>query len=258
MNSLTSLPAPDAQPITARLAAAGSRRAELQALLEAAPPGANLTDLRRLLLDANVAGKPSAVSRQKVWEQLRARYLLDPAIPEYRVFLQGMRSTSDPHERGSLCLLLFARSDRLFRELTLSCVSPLLVKPDTDVDSASLADCLGALAGQHGFSWTEETEGTICRHALSALKDFGVLSGGVRKRTRRLRPGTVTALFAIRLGRLEGLTDRQVLESRWFRLLGLSLEPVVELLYAANRSGALRFRMQADVVDLSLPPVEVG
>jgi hypothetical protein len=31
---------------------------------------------------------------------------------------------------------------------------------------------------------------------------------------------------------------------------------VVDLLFAAGRSGALRFRMQADVVELDLPSIE--
>src|SRR5574337_764735 len=60
---------PASQPLTARLAAAGSRRTELEALLDAAPPDAPPAQLRALLLAENVAGKGSAASRAKVWRQ---------------------------------------------------------------------------------------------------------------------------------------------------------------------------------------------
>lgn len=94
------------------------------------------------------------------------------------------------------------------------------------------------------------------QHVLSSSKDFGVLGGSAHKRTVRPRPGAPVAAFAVRLARLEGLTDRQALESRWFRLLGLDRGRVVDLLYAARREGALDFRIQADVVEIDLPPLE--
>lgn len=247
---------PDAQPITARLAAAGSRRAELEALLDAAAVVASVDELRHLVLDSNVTRKASAISRQKVWRQLRERYVLDWAVAEYRAFTQAMRATRNPNERGLLCLLMLARADCLFRELTLSCVSPLLARQGTAIDSAEVDRYLVDLCARGGLSWTNETRVAIRRHALSALKDFGVLAGRVKKQTVRPRPGIETTLFAAQLARLEGLTDRQVLESRWFRLLGLSIDQVVELFYVANRQGALSFRMQAEVVELLLPSPE--
>ncbi|MCL4552491.1 MAG: DUF1819 family protein [Candidatus Marsarchaeota archaeon] len=247
---------PESQPISARLAAAGSRRSELEALLAIAPSDAGIPELRQLILESNVAGKSSAVSREKVWAQLRQRYVLDLQVPEYRGFAEGMRATNNPSERGLLCFLMFARTDRLFRELTLACVSPLFTKQGTPVDTVNVDDYLKGIVARHGFSWTEETRVTVRQHALSALKDFGVLVGGVKKRTARPRPGQETTLFSVRLAKLEVLTDRQVLESQWFRLLGLNTDRVIELLYVANRAGKLNFRMQADVVELSVPPLE--
>ena len=84
---------------------------------------------------------------------------------------------------------------------------------------------------------------------------LGVIAGSLTRRTARLRPGVQTTLFAARLARLEGLTDRQALDATWFRLLGLRQEQFIDLLYAAARSGVLRFRTQADIVELSLPEV---
>src|SRR5581483_10909603 len=186
------LPLPDQQPFTPRLSGAGSLRRELEALLAVAPPGADRRTFRRLTLEANAAGKGSASMRAWAWKRLSLRYLLDPALPEFRTFEAAMRGTESPTERGLL---------------------------------------------------------------LSALKDFGVLCGAREKRTCCPAPGAATAVFAAHLARLEGLPDRQVLGSRWFRLLGLAEAAVVDLLYAATRERALDFRIQADVVELSLPEV---
>ncbi|MBI3978334.1 MAG: DUF1819 family protein [Chloroflexi bacterium] len=178
-----------------------------------------------------------------------------PCLSRVPVFPRRYASYSEP-ERGLLCFLLVARTERLFRELTLTCVSPLLGKPGSVVEAAAVDAFITDVLARHALTWTEETRVTARQHAVSALKDFGLLEGGPQKRTRRVRPGTESTLFATRLAQLEGLTDRQVLESRWFRLLGLSPGQAVDLLYAAGRSGALGFRMQADVVELTMPPVE--
>jgi hypothetical protein len=247
---------PDDQPITARLAAAGSHRAELEALLAAAPDDAGTAALRSLAIDGNVIGKGSAAARAKTWTNLKARYVLDPAVAEYRAFAGAMRSTATAGDRGLICLLMLARTDRLFREVTLACVSPCLARAGATIDAAAVQAAVEARAAASGARWTASTLETVRQHVLSALKDFGVLRGGPIKRTAPVRPGGPVALFAARLGRLEGLTDRQVLAARWYRLLGLDAEAVADHLYRAAREGLLGFRMQADVVELTLPQAE--
>lgn len=248
--------APDAQPITARLAAAGSRRFEIEALLGTAPPDASVDELRELVLRANVAGKGSAASRAKVWWQLRARYMLDPSIAEYRAFASALRAGDGHAERGLVCFLMMARSDRLFREVALECVSPYLARGGTVIENEPVDRALRSRLAGAGLTWSEETIETVRQHFFSALKDFDLIRGSRTRRTVRPRPGAPTTLFAARLGRCEGLTDRQVLESRWFRLLGLDGSQVADLFYAAQRAGILGFQMQADVVELRLPPLE--
>ena len=249
------LPLPDEQPFTPRLSGAGSLRRELEALLAAAPPGADRATYRKLLLETNAAGKGSASMRTWAWKRLKVRYLLDPAVAEFRAFEAGMRATGSPADRGLLCFLMFARTDRLFREVTLETVSPCLREPGTLIAPGAVDDAVAAVRDRGGFGWSAETLAGVRSHLLSSLKDFGVLYGAREKRTCRPDPGPTTVVFAARLGRLEGLTDRQLLTSRWFRLLGLAEVEVVDLLYAAARERVLTFRMQAGVVELSLPEV---
>lgn len=242
------------QLITARLAAAGSRRGELEALLHAAPSDATPSELHTLVVDANVTGKGSAASRDKVWRQLKQNYVLDPAVSEYRALRQALDATSVASERGLLLYLLFARGDRLFRDLTLASVSPFLSQSGTPIQVEQVQATLERLIGKER-AWSEETRVTARQHALSALKDFGVLEGGTRKRTARLHPGPQVTLFAARLALLEGLSPRQTLASAWFALLGLDSEGAWELLREAASMGVLACRRQANVVEIELPPL---
>ncbi len=254
---LATLDAPAAQPITARLAGAGSLRQELEALLAAAPIGASAEQYHDLLLKENVAGKRSATARMWAWKRLKLRYALDPDLAEHQAFVAGMRTTSDPAERGLLCFLMFARTDRLFREVTFECVSPHLHDEGTIVEPTTVEEAVRQRAAQAGLRWSTNTLDRVHGHLLTALKDFGFLRGARLKRTVAVRPGLQVVLFAARLARLQGLTDRQALDSCWFRLLGMTTGAAAEALYTAHRAGTLTFRMQADVVELTLPPVAV-
>jgi hypothetical protein len=249
------LPAPDEQVFAPRLSGAGSLRRELEAVLAAAPPGADHSTYRRLILELNAAGKATASMRMWTWKRLKIRYLLDPEVPEFRAFAAGMRATRSPGDRGLLCFLMLSRTDRLFREVTLQTVSPHLREPGTVIPPESVDEAIVTIQREGRFDWSAETVAGERSHVLSALKDFGILQGAREKRTCRPQPGPPAVVFAAQLGRLEGLTDRGLLTSRWFRLLGLDEPEVVDLLYAATRERALTFRMQAGVVELSLPEV---
>lgn len=241
------------QPVTARLAGAGSLRQELEAVFTAASCLVTSAAYRALVLDANVAGKPSYSARRHVWTHLKLRYLLNPDVTPFPAFADAMGKSSMPDDRGLLCFLMLARTDRLFREVTLECLSDLLPRPGVLIDPDAVQESVDRWMREAGAGWGNQTRRTARAHLLSALKDFGVLRGSATKRTVSLRPGASVVTFAAMLGKEEGLTDRQILASRWFRLLGLNPEQVVHLLYAAARSGAVAFRMQADVVEIDLP-----
>lgn len=245
---------PSKQPITARLAAAGSRRAELEALLHAAPSDATPEQLRDLVINENVTGKRSAASRAKVWSQLKQNYVLDPTIPEYRAFTQALLATSAPSDQGLLPFLMLSRSDRLFREVTLASVSPHLTSAGTPIQTEEVQAALDLIASA-ARRWTEETRVTARQHALSALKDFGILEGTAKKKIARIHIGPQVTLFAARLAQMDGTPARRIPDSVWFHLLGLGMEDAWRELQSAAAARVLRCRRQADVVELELPPL---
>jgi hypothetical protein len=258
------LPLPDSQPITARLAAAGSRRRELEAVLAEGGPAATRADYGDLILERNVVGKSSAVSRLKVLKQLRERYLLDPTVTEFVAFRAAIEEEHGSAERGLLCFLMMARCDRLFREAALLALSRDATAQlrrnggsGANLDLEAFAAAFRAYLQRHDLAWSQETKEHALRHVLSSLKDFGVLLGSAKKSLTYRVPGPSSAAFAARLSELEGLTGRQTLSSQWFALLGSDAAGAAELLRSAQREGLVSFREQADVVELKLPPVTI-
>lgn len=245
----------DNQPFDARLAAAGSRRIELFALLAAAPADASLIDLRRLIDDENIAGKGSAVSREKVWQQLRQRYLLDWNNPAFAAFAESIHATPNVGDRGLLCYLLFAATNRVFREATLRCIVPLLGRVGMAISIAGVRAEIGTMVDEQHLHWADTTVEKVAQNLLAALRDFGLLRGGTKKVTVRPRVTPVVTWYAARLAELAGCTAQQTPDFVAFRLLGLDRAAAVDALYAASTAGVLSFRLLADVAELSLAPL---
>ena len=246
---------PDEQEVKPRLTGVGSLRTELEAVLVAVPSGALAADYRDAVLIRNAVGRRTAIGQKWAWKGLKPRYALDrPESEEFQAFRTAMVDPS-PTGRGYACALMLARLDRLFREVTLARLSPLLRAPDTVVDRASIEDEIESTMKRGNRAWTPGTLYSVTNHILSTWKDFGLVVGSKERRTAKVHPTHATTVFAAWLGRLEGLTDRQVLASRWFALLGFSEPDVTTLMYDAARAGAIGFRAQADVIELDLPPI---
>lgn len=249
---------PSAQPFLPRLSGAGSLRRELEAVLDRAPANSTLGDYRQLILEGNIAGKRSASMRLWTWKRLKVRYLLDLQFPEFRAFRATIEATTEPSERGLIEFLMMSRTDRLFRDVTAETISPDLRRPGSVIDPQVLHRALGDIANRHDHDWSVSVLEGLTAHILSACKDYGLIRGSRVKRSAEVRPGPMTLSFAVRLGRMEGLSDRRNLESRWFRLLGLDARDVLDQLHRASRQGVLGFRFQADVAEIVLPEIEVA
>lgn len=243
---------PGEQPYLSRLSGAGSLRRELEQTLSVAEPAASVAAYRELVLDRNVTGKASASMRSWTWKRLRARYVMDPRSREFVSFRSCMERAHTPSDRGLVAYLMMARTDRLFREVATELLGPRLPLGDAPVSSEQVREAIEKRLVSVDAHWTPASVQGVVSHLLSACKDFGTVSGSVDKRVVRIRPGVIVTEFALRLGRLEGLTDRRALSSRWFAMLGAGEERAIELVYEAAQAGLLDFRFQADVAEIRL------
>ncbi len=243
----------DRQAITARLAGAGSMRADIEHLLAAVPAGATADHYRRAILEENAARKVTGSARMWAWKRLKLRYALDRAeTTEFTAFRRAMRDP-DPAARGLSGMLMFARLDRLFREATLDLLAPRLSRPGDAIGPEEVREYVDEARQNAGLEWSAESITSTANHLASSWKDFGLVEGSKQRRIARLRPGHATIRLAVELGRAEGRTDRQVLDAPWFRLLGMDTTAAEVALRAAARDGVLQYRAQADVVEITLP-----
>ena len=101
-------------------------------------------------------------------------------------------------------------------------------------------------------AWSDNTATAIARKYSASIRDFGLARGTVRKTT--VRPalyGAPTRLL-IRALRLVDTQDFDIVRAPIFKLIGLDGAEVIDALGELNRQGALRFRMQGDIVELEL------
>ena len=242
---------PSDQRVTARLAGAGSLRAELAAVLDAAQPSEPAAEVRRLILEENIAGKRSATARMWAWKRLKLRYALDsPDSVEYQAFRGAYDRATSASDRGLIVGLMLARTDRLYRDMTLALISPYVQAGGRDLRPVDVAIAVDELRRAHELDWSKESLRSVANHLISSWRDVGLIRPGRGISVAQVRPGPAAASFAAALSKAEGLTDRGVLRSTWFVLLGADEARASDLLREAAASGLLTFKFQADVVEI--------
>ena len=101
-------------------------------------------------------------------------------------------------------------------------------------------------------SWSEKTRLAVAQKYAASIRDFGLAKGTSRKSTIRPALYASPVRLLVRALRLAGIGPLEIVHSRAFRLLALDESEVIDALGELNRLGALRFRMQSDVVELDV------
>jgi hypothetical protein len=238
----------------ARLAGATAMWVEMQTLLAHGIAGKSKTELQSLVVEGNILAKRTRANRLEVWKKLSARYLLDPEHPAFRAFLENFYLETSTSQRGLLAYLLFAANDALVRRIGVEWLSPRFSKSGSVLKTEDLEAFVVRLGTEQPSvaQWSVTTRRRVLQHYLGAVRDFGLAQGKMQKRVLRPHVGSRPTVFAIRLAALQGLKPREVVQSEWFRLLGLDLNSTLTKLYQLNAEGLARFRVQGDVIELSL------
>jgi hypothetical protein len=91
---------------------------------------------------------------------------------------------------------------------------------------------------------------------MASIRDFGLARGKVRKTSVRPALYGAPVRLLIRALRLARTGDFEIVTALVFRLLALDGTEVIDALGELNRQGELRFRMQADVIELGIGGAE--
>lgn len=241
-------------PYRSRLSARSALYTELGLLLHAAT-GAGDASFRSLVVEDNCLARPSLSARKKLWEELHARYLLEPAHPIFATFFDEWARADSDAERGLTAYILLALNDKLVMDLGLELLFPRLRRAPAPLRVDDVLAFFHAARSEHPelTRWSVSTTTAVAQKYCASVRDFGLATGIQNKQTRRpaLYGGPVRLL--IRALRRAGTGALDLLAAPAFKLLALDgPDEVIAALGELNRQGALRFRMQGDVVELDL------
>jgi hypothetical protein len=240
------------QPYVSRLATRASLYSELQVLLSTIDEPAARAEYRRHVLEENVLSRSSTAARKKIWEELAARYAIDGNAPLFRAFLEEYRRAATERDRSLTSYVLFALQDRLVCDLGTDWLYEYLRAAPAELRAVDVLAFLSSREGNHREirGWSASSRKNIAKHYLSALKEFGLARGAQQKTSERPAPGPAPVRFLLRALVLAGASHHAAVESPLQRLLGLTLDETVALLFRFNADGALRCRILGDVVEL--------
>ena len=257
-NSEANMPLPPgldpATPYYSRLSARSALYTDLCLLVDAADRPLQSLDFRAMIIEQNCLARSSEFARRKMWKELKARYVLDASNPLFAAFWwEWNRCESEP-ERGLTAYCLLALQDKLVADLGLDFLFPRLRRAPAELRVDDVLGFIKASKGAHPevAAWSDKTTTAVAQKYGASIRDFGLARGTVRKTT--VRPalyGAPTRLL-LRVLRLAGTRDLDLVRAPIFKLLGLEPAEVIDALGELNRQGALRFRMQGDIVELKL------
>ena len=238
----------------ARLSSRSALLTDFRLLLESG--GAQRPEaIRELVLGDNVLSRKSSSARSKLFTELKGRYLLDPSRPLFAAFLSEWAHSRSEEERSLVIYALFALNDRTVTVTSMQWLFPHLCGSRSELRIGDLETFYRSLGkGPHPEigTWTPTTLTRVAQHYLASVRDFGLAVGGIKKTAHRPALYAAPVRMLLRGLRLAGVSPLSITSHKVFRILGIPQAEIPAALSELNRQHAIRFRQQADVVELSL------
>jgi hypothetical protein len=241
-------------PYASRLSARSAMYTELHQLLEGDYRPLAQDAYRARVVDENCLAKPSKAAREKTWKELKTRYRLDADDPLFAAFWAEWERSGSDAERSLTAYVFFALNDRLVADLGTEWLYPLLRRAPAELRIADVLAFIERSARSHPETraWSDETRIAVAQKYTASVRDFGLARGTIRKTSVRPALYGAPVRLLVHALRLAGVLPLDLVQARAFKLLGLDPAEVIDALGEMNRVGALRFRMQGDVVELDV------
>jgi hypothetical protein len=216
---------------------------ELQLLLADTPADAGLEVYRAAVVEANVLGKRSSVTRRATLRFLRELFALEPSVLLFRGLrdLWELDRAAQPH----LALLCSVARDPLLRA---SAPHVLELVPGTTVSAPELASCIATCFPDR---YRPNILSRTGRNLLASWRQAGFVAPAPRRERVRAQATVPATAYALLLGYLCGARGEVLFETLWARLLDAPPHVVRELAAAASRQGWLEYRQAGGVTEIS-------
>lgn len=237
-----------------RLSARSALYTDLRLLLDGLQEPLPAGSYRELVLDGNRLVRSSISARRKLWKELRSRYILDSGHPLFLAFWKEWLLCKSEPELSFTAYGLFALNDRLVTDLGQEWLFSNLRRAPHEIRVGDVLHFIDGKAELHPeiAGWSPETKKSVAQHYMASIRDFGLAQGKVKKTTQRPALYASPVRLLIRALRIAGVKPMDLIQANIFRLLGLDGQEVIEAFGELNRRGDLRFKIQADVIELDV------
>ncbi len=210
---------------------------------------ANLDRIRQ----ENLLGKASRSRIEDILLAFRQRYLMDPEILEALVALARNRMTSESLDR----ILYFqaARSDLLLHDLVTELLNEWSGRSNREIRPWEVQSWIEkqVASGRTERPWSSAVQIRVARGLLSALRDFGILEGSVKKRLAYVYlPLDAFAFIAFQLHR-EGRSGKALLHDPEWRLFLLPEGSLERFFLEAHQEGLLQYYAAGPIIRIDFP-----
>ena len=216
--------------------------AELTRLLAASPPETGYAEMRRLVVDANVTLKATAVTRRDTFNRLAQLY----ALRLEKIVFRALRDLWDLNveERPALAILCALARDPLLRA-----TAPIVL--DAEEGAAVTPQMLeAAVESAYPGRYSPAVRASTGRNTISSWAQSGHLVGHRTKTRVRLQPGPAATAYALLLGYLCGDRGVALLGTFWAGVLDTTPTVLDGLAFAAHQRGWLDYRRLGDVAEI--------
>lgn len=239
---------------SARNSSKGSLLLESVRCLQFLAAGHSVAELHRAVQEEDLLGKRTWEARRTYWRLISWRYLTPPDSPLVGALSAlACRGADDPVLRGAL-YFHFCLADRLTFDVATEFLWALQQQGREVISAADVEAFIRSQAGTHPevLGWSESTLDRLSSSILSALRDFGRLRGGAKKRLAQPPLPDELLLYVCRFLAAEGSSAREVVGASEFRLWGRDPREIGTRLSRLSRSGAVRFEWSGDIAILDV------
>ena len=238
---------------TSKIIKAGALISDTKTLLAHWDTTSSVSDNLDRVRRENLFGKASRSRVEDILKIFRQRYLSEAGVTQALV-----RLVRQNFPAASLdCILYFhsARNDRLLHDVVTELLLPRMTQGITDIDVSDLQRELLKLSsnGKSPGKWSEPTSRRIAQGLLSALRDFGVLQGAVKKRITSLYLPIEAFAYVIFYLKQHQASGARLIELPDWELFFLSREGVERFLFEAHQRELLEYHVAGSVTRLTFP-----
>ncbi|MBN1814110.1 MAG: DUF1819 family protein [Anaerolineae bacterium] len=234
------------------MAGKGAFLSDVKIVLREIGTGQSQGHIRQAVIEGNLLDHETIYSRTTVWGEIFRRYI-SGRDPKHVATLSRMVAGCASSAAVDLVLLCeYCQIDALMYDLTADCTYGLYQNARTVIDKTDVSEWLIRQESRHPeiAEWSPQTRGRLIRGYLSAIRDFGLVTGVKQKEFHKLYVPREAFVYALYHQKDRGIEGKALIYSTDWRLFLLSEREVVFLLEDAASGGFVSFRRAGDIYDL--------